>query len=56
MDIDFIPTSGGTRIDYRLEVAFKGLMRLVEPLLKPALERQYREAVEALKEYATEGG
>jgi uncharacterized protein YndB with AHSA1/START domain len=51
MDIEFIPTAGGTKIDYRLVVGFKGLMRLIEPFMKPALTRQYQTALEALKDY-----
>ena len=55
MAIDFIATGDGdgTKIDYRLEVEFKGLMRIVQPFLKPSLTKQYQTALEALDEYLT---
>jgi len=51
MAIEFIPTGNGTQIDYRLEVGFKGLLRLIEPFMKPALTKQYRTALNALSDY-----
>jgi hypothetical protein len=51
MAIEFIPTDNGTQIDYRLEVGFKGLLRLIEPFMKPALTKQYRTALNALGDY-----
>lgn len=51
MAIEFIPTDDGTRIDYRLDVGFKGLMRLIEPFMKPALTKQYQTALDALNDY-----
>jgi hypothetical protein len=51
MAIEFIPTDNGTKIDYRLEVGFKGLLRLIEPVMKPALTKQYRTALNASSDY-----
>jgi uncharacterized protein YndB with AHSA1/START domain len=51
MAIEFIPTDGGTKIDYRLEVRFTGLMRLIEPFMKPALTNQYGAALDALDDH-----
>jgi len=33
------PTGDGTEVTYRAEVEFKGVTRLLEPLLKPQLKK-----------------
>jgi uncharacterized protein YndB with AHSA1/START domain len=51
MNIEFLSTDDGTKIDYRLEVGFRGLMRLIEPFMKPALAKQYETVLDALNDY-----
>jgi len=48
---EFIPTEKGTKINYRLEVKFKGLMRLLEPFIKQSLIKQKKAELEALNNY-----
>ncbi len=50
---EFIPTENGTKINYRLEVKFKGLMRLLEPVIKRTLIKQKKAELEALNDYIT---
>ncbi len=52
---EFIPTEKGTKIKWRLEVEFKGFMRLLEPLMKSTLIKQRKETMEALKDYIARG-
>ena len=53
MSNEFIPTEKGTKINYRLEVKFKGLMRLLEPFIKRSLIKQKKAELEALNDYIT---
>ena len=48
---EFIPTDTGTKINWRMEVEFKGFMRLFEPFMKSKLINQRKETMEALKNY-----
>jgi len=48
---EFVPTDKGTRINWRLEAEFKGLMRLFEPFIKSSLIKQRKESLEALRDY-----
>jgi carbon monoxide dehydrogenase subunit G len=48
---EFIPTEKGTKINWRLEVEFKGFMRLLEPFMNSKLIKQRKETMEALKDY-----
>ena len=41
---EFMPTEKGTKINYRLEVQFKGLMRLSEPFIKRSLIEQKKQS------------
>ena len=50
---EFMPTEKGTKINYRLEVQFKGLMRLSEPFIKRSLIEQKKAELEALNDYIT---
>jgi len=50
---EFMPTEKGTKINYRLEVKFKGLMRLLEPFIKRSLIKQKEAELEALNDYIT---
>ncbi len=50
---EFMPTEKGTKINYRLEVTFKGLMRLLEPFIKRTLIKQKKAELEALNDYIT---
>jgi uncharacterized protein YndB with AHSA1/START domain len=49
--VRFNPTARGTRVDFRMEVRFKGLMRLMEPFMRSSLIEQRKESLEALKDY-----
>jgi len=53
MSNEFTPTEKGTKINYRFEVKFKGLMRLLEPFIKRSLIKQKEAELEALKDYIT---
>jgi len=44
------PTSAGTELTYRAEFTFKGVARLVAPLLAPAFKRLGDEAEKGLRE------
>ncbi len=46
---EFIPTEKGTKINYRLEVKLKGLMRLLEPFIKRSLIKQKKSRVGSVK-------
>ena len=50
---EFIPIEKGTKINWRMEVEFKGFMRLLEPFMKSTLIKQRKETLDALKEYIT---
>jgi len=50
---EFIPTEKGTKINWRMEVEFKGFMRLLEPFMKSTVIKQRKETLEALKDYIT---
>jgi hypothetical protein len=50
MSNEFIPTEKGTKIIYKLDVKFKGMMKLV-PGKKKILIKQKEEEIKALKEY-----
>jgi len=50
---EFIPTEKGTKINWRMEVEFKGFMRLLEPFMKSTVIKQRKETMDALKEYIT---
>ena len=47
-EITFAPTSDGTAITYVADLNFEGLMKWISPLLKPALRKVGRNAVEGL--------
>jgi carbon monoxide dehydrogenase subunit G len=49
--VGFTPTETGTRIDFRLEVEFKGMMRLLEVFVKPVIVKQKQETLDALSDY-----
>ncbi len=50
---EFIPIEKGTKINWRMEVEFKGFMHLLEPFMKSTLIKQRKETLAALKEYIT---
>jgi len=50
---EFIPTEKGTKINWGMNVEFKGFMRLLEPFMKSSLIKQTKETMEALKDYIT---
>jgi len=50
---EFIPTEKGTKINWRMNVEFKGVTRLLEPFMKSSLIKQRKETIEALKDYIT---
>ena len=50
---EFIPTEKGTKIIWRLDAEFKGLMRILEPFMKSNLIKQREESLDALNEYIT---
>ena len=47
----FTPTDTGTKIEFWMDVRFKGFMRLIQPLLMPGVKQQFRDNFEALREY-----
>ncbi len=47
----FTPTDTGTKIELRMDVRFKGLMRLIQPLLMRGVKQQFMDDFEALREY-----
>jgi hypothetical protein len=47
----FTPTDNGTKIDLWMEVRFKGFMRLIQPFLMPGVKQQFKDDLEALREY-----
>ncbi len=47
----FTPTDTGTKVDLRLDFNFKGIMRLLQPFLISGVKQQFRDDLEALKEY-----
>ncbi len=51
---EFSPTEKGTLVNWRMEIEFKGFMRLLEPFMKSSLIKQRQETMEALKGYITE--
>ncbi len=51
---EFSPTEKGTLINWKMDVEFKGFMRLLEPFMKSSLIKQRNETMEALKGYITE--
>ncbi len=51
---EFSPTERGTLVNWRMEVEFKGFMRLLEPFMKSSIIKQRQETMEALKGYITE--
>ena len=53
-DIRFMPTGSGTRIDYTADLTLSGLGGLVEPLLRPVLERAGRRALDGLRKALSE--
>ena len=48
--MEFTPTPGGTTVTYTAEFSFKGLARLMAPLLTPALKKLGDEAERGLRE------
>ena len=42
---EFIPIEKGTKINWRLEVEFKGFMRLLEPFMESSLIKQRKETM-----------
>ena len=51
---EFSPTEKGTLVNWRMEIEFKGFMRLLEPFMKSSIIKQRQETMEALKGYITE--
>ncbi len=51
--VEFVPVEQGTRINQRIEVQWKGFMRLLEPFMKSMVRKQRKETLEALKDYIT---
>jgi uncharacterized protein YndB with AHSA1/START domain len=47
----FTPTDTGTKIEMRMDVRFKGFMRLIQPLLMRGVKQQFMDNFEALREY-----
>ena len=50
-NVEFTPTETGTKIDFRLEVKLKGIMRLFEVFMKPVIAKQKKETLDALDAY-----
>ena len=48
---EFTPTKNGTKINWKMEVEFKGFMRLLEPFMKRSLIKQRKETMAALSKY-----
>ena len=51
---EFSPTEKGTLVNWKMEVEFKGFIRLREPFLKSSLIKQRQETMEALRVYITQ--
>ena len=49
--VAFFPTARGTRVDFRMEVRFRGLMRFMEPFMRSSLIEQRKETLEAPEDY-----
>ena len=49
----FSPTETGTLVNWKMEVQFKGFMRLLEPFMRASLIKQREETMNALKDYIT---
>jgi carbon monoxide dehydrogenase subunit G len=49
--VEFTPTETGTRIDFRLEIELKGIMRLFETFIKSTTMKQKKETLDALDDY-----
>jgi len=47
----FTPTDTGTKIEMRMDVRFKGFMRLIQPFLMRGVKQQFMDDFEALREY-----
>jgi uncharacterized protein YndB with AHSA1/START domain len=47
----FTPTDSGTMVDFSMDLTFKGIMRLLQPFLISGVKQQFRDDLEALKEY-----
>ena len=47
----FTPTDTGTKIELRMDVRFKGFMRLIQPLLMRGVKQQFKDDFEALRDY-----
>ena len=50
---EFIATEKGTKINWIMEVEFKGFMHLIEPFMKSTFIKQRKETMKALKDYIT---
>jgi len=48
---EFIATDAGTQIKWKMEMNFKGLLRLLQPFLRSKLETQRKDTLLALKSY-----
>jgi carbon monoxide dehydrogenase subunit G len=48
-DLRFEPAGGGTRVRFRVHGQPGGAMRLLQPLLRPTLKRQFRQHCGELK-------
>jgi len=49
--VELTPIETGTHIDFRLEVEFRGMMRLLEMFMKPIIVKQKTETLDALDAY-----
>ena len=49
----FSPTETGTLVNWKMEVQFKGFIRLLEPFMRASLIKQREETMNALKDYIT---
>jgi hypothetical protein len=54
MSNKFIPTENGTKVIYKLEVSFKGFLRILQPFMKKQLLKQKEEEMEDLRKYLME--
>ena len=52
---EFLPTDTGTRINWNMDLNFKGFMCLLQPLLKSSLKKQRQATLAALKTYIEAG-
>ena len=48
---EFSSSEKGTIVNWRMEVEFRGFMRLLEPFMKSSIIKQRKETMEALKAY-----